>query len=183
MGYISDKKLYAPFNRVNTLELEYVQQAKELAIKIAAGEAIFEIGRRLKGVRDNPKDYGFADYRDWERWCNDELSITRGHANRFIKVTERFTNSETPGSRLPTSITILADLASFTDEELTQPIPQDNGETKTLLEMSRREIADYKRRVREAEAKAQQAESDAEVARRDAEIKARQLARATEPTY
>ena len=40
MGYISDKKLYAPFNRVNTLELEYVQQAKALAIKIAAGEEV-----------------------------------------------------------------------------------------------------------------------------------------------
>jgi len=40
VGYISDEKLYAPFNRVNTLELEYVQQAKELAIKIAAGEEV-----------------------------------------------------------------------------------------------------------------------------------------------
>lgn len=37
MGYISDEKLYAPFNRVNTLEMDYVKKAKEIAETIAAG--------------------------------------------------------------------------------------------------------------------------------------------------
>jgi len=37
------------------------------AYQQVAGEAIFEIGRRLKGVRDNPEKYGFEGYRDWER--------------------------------------------------------------------------------------------------------------------
>jgi len=37
MGYISDEKLYSSFNRVNTLELDYVNKAKEIAKIIAEG--------------------------------------------------------------------------------------------------------------------------------------------------
>lgn len=77
MGYISDKKLYAPFNRVNTLELEYVQQAKTLAIKIAAGEEVTteELAAVRNGaVADRTHLKGdfviscFLDMMQFERW-------------------------------------------------------------------------------------------------------------------
>lgn len=77
MGYISDEKLYAPFNRVNTLELEYVQQAKALAIKIAAGEEVTteELAAVRNGAIADRKNLKgdfviscFLDMMQFERW-------------------------------------------------------------------------------------------------------------------
>ena len=77
MGYISDEKLYAPFNRVNTLEMEYVQQAKELAIKIAAGEEVTteELAAVRNGAIADRKNLKgdfviscFLDMMQFDRW-------------------------------------------------------------------------------------------------------------------
>ena len=160
----------------------HVITAEINAYQRVAGEAIFEIGRRLKGVRDSPKDYGFVDYRDWERWCNDELDMPRRSANRFIQAYEQLgtTSSRLPSGKifeilqLPSEI----DRQQFVEKAHTIPSTQ---ETKTVDEMTVRELREVKKALKEAEAKASRAESDAEIARRDAEIKARQLARATEP--
>lgn len=40
MGYISEEKLYAPFNKTKTLELDYVQKAKKIAERINKGEEV-----------------------------------------------------------------------------------------------------------------------------------------------
>lgn len=108
----------------------------------------------MKHVKENDLAHG-----EWTKWL-ENIGMNDRHARRFLSVYDRF-GKRTPVSDLPIGMSVLYELTSFSDEELTQPIPQDNGETKTLLEMSRREITDYKRRVREAEAKAKQAESDA----------------------
>src|SRR5690625_1351240 len=105
-----------------------------------AGEAIFEIGRRLKSVRDSPDKYGFEGYRDWERWCEDELGMTRRYANQFIKVVERFGESGFPS--LPQSITVLNALSSLTDEQITQEYEFPDGTKKKPIEMTRRQIED-----------------------------------------
>ncbi|MDQ0174460.1 hypothetical protein [Bacillus chungangensis] len=147
-----------------------VMTAEINAYQRVAGEAIFEIGRRLKWVRDNPKEYGFEGYQGWEHWCSKSLNITRRHANRFIKVYERFAEkSGTPGSRLPSSITVLTTLAEFTDEELEKPREMPDGSTKKLTEMSRREIEEFKRRERKAIAEKEKALAEAEAAKKRAE--------------
>src|SRR5690625_3620150 len=119
------------------------------AYQRVAGEAIFEIGRRLKGVRDKPEEYGFEGYRDWERWCENELNMKRAHANRFIRVFERF-GLESPGIPVSTSITVTYLLTSFTDEELEQEYELPSGEIKKPTEMSRREIEELKANLRKA---------------------------------
>lgn len=124
-------------------------------------EGIFRVGARLKKVRDNPEKYGFEGYRDWERWCKEEFAMTRGTANKFIRVFERF-GSGSLGSRLPSSITVLYELTSFTDEELERPRQMPDGTVKKLTEMSRREIEEVKRALKEAEKRAEQAERYAE---------------------
>ncbi|MBO2536011.1 DUF3102 domain-containing protein [Rummeliibacillus suwonensis] len=117
------------------------------------------MGRRLKHVKENDLAHG-----EFGKWL-ESVGMNARHARRFLTVYERF-GKRTPVSELQIGMSVLYELASFTDEELTQPIHQDNGETKTLLEMSRREVAEYKRKLREAE-------STAETARKDAEIKIR----------
>lgn len=110
--------------------------------KQIAGQAIFEIGIRLKGVRDNPKEYGFTGYRDWERWCQEEIEMTRQHANRFIKVAEELGTS---GFR-NVGLKALYEIATLPPEQREQPhtIPS-TGETKTVDEMTVRELREVKK--------------------------------------
>ncbi len=112
-----------------------------------AGEAFFEIGRRLKGVRDNPKDYGFADYHDWERWCKEEVGMSRGNANKFIQIYEELgsTSSRNLGFEA------LYQIATLPLEQRTQPqtIPS-TGETKTVDEMTVRMVPRGNNRDRDA---------------------------------
>lgn len=145
------KELSADIN-VITAEINAYQRV--------AGEAIFEIGRRLKSVRENPKKYGFEGYRDWERWCEEELGMTRRNANRFIKVVDRFGDTGVP--TLPNTMSVLYELTSFTDEQLKQEYELPNGEKKKPVDMSRRQIEELKRQLR-------QAEKQAEVERRERE--------------
>lgn len=79
MGYISDKKLYAPFNRIETVNLDYVQKAKDIALRMIAGEdvPIEEIAEVRLGAVDDRKNLkgdhtiscfldAFDDFKRWE---------------------------------------------------------------------------------------------------------------------
>lgn len=144
----------------------HVITAEINAYKRIAGEAIFEIGRRLKAVRENPAQYGFEGYRDWEAWCERELGMTRRTANRFIQAFEQLgtTSSQLDAGKifeilqLPPEI----DRADF----ITQPhtIPS-TGAVKTVDEMTVRELREVKKALREAEDRAKKAEQDYELVR------------------
>lgn len=118
---------------------------------------------------------------EWSKWC-ESIGMSRNQATKFIKVYSEFGENDSPGNHL--GLKALYEIATMPEEQRTQPhnVPS-TGETKTVDEMTVRELREVKKALKEAEAKASRAESDAEIARRDAEIKARQLARATEPTY
>lgn len=111
------------------------------AYQRVAGEAIFEIGRRLKHVKENDLAHG-----EWTKWC-EEINISPRTAQRFIRVYERF-GKTTPGSQLPNSMRVLYELTSFTDEELAQEYELPSGEKKKPTEMSRREIEELKRQLK-----------------------------------
>ncbi|WP_025783073.1 hypothetical protein [Sporosarcina sp. D27] len=134
-------------------------------------DSIFRVGERLKHVRENKL---VEQKGGWDAYCTKELGISRRHASTFIRVFDRF-GSGKPGSRLAGTLTVLNALIEFTDEELEIQHELPNGTTKTLPEMSRREIEEYKRRAKEAEERAQQAEAQAETAQRSEEITRRQL--------
>ena len=138
------KELSSDIN-VITAEINAYQQV--------AGEAIFEIGRRLKGVRDNPEKYGFEGYRDWERWCSNELGITRQYANQFVKVYEELGKTSFPHL----GINALYQIATLPPEERDVPHELPSGETKKPEEMTVRELRELKRQLRQAE---QQAEAE-----------------------
>ncbi|AWC29121.1 hypothetical protein [Bacillus cytotoxicus] len=153
------------------------------AYQRVAGEAIFEIGRRLHEVKYNPEKYGLPKGIDvegraivargaWGRWLT-SVNIHERKAQRFIKVFKRFELTDT-GVGLPDSLSVLEVLTDFDDEELEKPREMPDGSTKKLTEMSRREIEEFKRRERrvieekeaavraaeEAERRAEQAEED-----------------------
>ena len=115
------------------------------AYQRVAGEAIFEIGRRLKHVKENDLAHG-----EYERWVQDEAQMSPGQARKFVKVYERF-SKRSPGNELPNSMTVLYELTSFTDEQLEQEYELPDGTRKKPVDMSRREIEELKRRLRQAE--------------------------------
>ncbi|EFI69307.1 hypothetical protein BFZC1_06008 [Lysinibacillus fusiformis ZC1] len=168
-------------NEVQTLSTDInVITAEINAYQRVAGEAIFEIGIRLKKVRDEK----LAETKGgWNTWCEGDLGITRNHATRFIKVAERF-GSVSPGIQ-NVGLTILSLLAPFDDDELVKPREMPDGTEKTLLDMSRREIEEFKRKEKELIADKEKAElkrKDAIIAEkeRSEEILTRQNKRLTD---
>lgn len=161
----------------------HVITAEINAYQRVAGEAIFEIGRRLHEVKYNPAKYGLPSGTDkegrtivargaWGEWLRD-VNVDEKMAPTFLKV-----YTELGGSKFVTGrnsgIKALYEIAQLPPEQREKPqtVPS-TGEVKAVNEMTVRELREVKKALKEAEAKAQQAE----VARRDAEIKAR----ATEP--
>lgn len=118
------------------------------AYQRVAGEAIFEIGRRLKHVKENDLAHG-----EFGKWL-ESVNITSRQAQRFIKVYNRF-GKTTPGSYLPNALRVLDELTSFTDEQLEQEYELPDGTRKKPVDMSRRQIEELKRRLKQAEKQAE----------------------------
>lgn len=107
MGYISDEKLYAPFNKTKTLELDYVQKAKKIAERINKGEEVpveelAEIRNAAIADRTNLKgDFVISCFldalRQFNRWEKGKMihtndreveKIYRNHFSKELSVTE-----------------------------------------------------------------------------------------------
>ncbi|MCP1159410.1 DUF3102 domain-containing protein [Bacillus infantis] len=135
--------------------------------KQVAGQAIFEIGRRLKHVKEKDLVHG-----EWMKWL-ETVDMTQQHATRFIRVYNRFGN-QSPGSdlNLQPNVTILSLLVQFDDEELDKIRELPDGSFKKLTEMSRREIEDFRlreKKILEEKEKALMAASVAERRAKEAE--------------
>lgn len=130
------------------------------AYKRVAGEAIFEIGRRLKHVKENDLAHGH-----WERWCRENINMTPQYANRFIIVLDRLGNRKTSFDSIA-SVDILYLISSLPPEERERPhtVPS-TGETKTVDEMTVRELREVKKALQAERAAREKAEADYEVIR------------------
>ena len=131
-----------------------------------AGQSIFEIGRRLKHVKENDLAHG-----EFGKWLK-KINMTNMQANRFMKVSEEFPNL-TPGLNL--GITVLYQLATLPSEIREQPQELENGEVKKPIDMTRREIEQLKRQIKESNEQNAHLQSQVEQAQRSEEIAKKQL--------
>ncbi|OIB04851.1 hypothetical protein AK95_14645 [Paenibacillus sp. LC231] len=126
--------------------------------KQIAGQAIFEIGRRLKHVREEK----IAEKRGgWMVWLR-EIELDDSQARKFIKVFDELGNR---GTYTALGLRALYEIASLPPEEREKPqvIPS-SGETKVPAEMTTRELQEVKKALREAEKSAAEAEKRAKQA-------------------
>lgn len=133
-----------------------------------AGEAIFEIGKRLKHVKENDLVHG--EFGDWLK----TVDIDRTLATRLMKVAEEFDGNYATWHKIP--LRSLYEIATLPPEQREQPhkIPS-TGATKTVDDMTVKELREVKKSLRDAEDMRTQAESRVKQAERSEEIAKRRL--------
>ena len=114
--------------------------------KNVAGQAIFEIGRRLKEVKEKDLVHG-----EWENWCKNTIDMTPQYANKYIKIYDEFKSS----NRIPSfdlGVKALYEIATLPEEERrkSHQIPS-SGEMKAVDEMTMKELREVKKDLKEKE--------------------------------
>lgn len=108
-----------------------------------AGQSIFEIGRRLKHVKENDLVHG-----EFGKWLED-IQIPYRQANRFIKVSEEFQSNMTTSSQI--GLSVLYEIATLPEPERTKEHTTSSGENKTPDEMTVKELRELKKELKDKE--------------------------------
>lgn len=131
-----------------------------------AGQSIFEIGRRLKHVKENDLIHG-----EWSEWL-ESINMSRGQATKFIKVSDEFSN-DSPVNHL--GIKALYSLATIPKEHREEKFETSDGEMKKPIDMTNRELEDLKRQLKQQKEDKAQLESQLEQVQRSESIARKQL--------
>ncbi|MEY8603580.1 DUF3102 domain-containing protein [Staphylococcus nepalensis] len=131
-----------------------------------AGQSIFEIGRRLKHVKENDLAHG-----EFGKWL-ERIDMDKSQASRFIKIIEEHGN-KIASTQIP--MTILYEISTLPFEERNKEHTTLNGETKKPEEMSSKEIRDLKQQLKKRDEENSQLESQLEQSQRSESIALKQL--------
>jgi Protein of unknown function (DUF3102) len=160
-----------PFYKRRGYELNEIVLSKDLNVitaeinsyKQIAGNAIFEIGKRLKHVKENDLVHG--EFGNWLR----TIDIEESQARRLMKVARELDGKR--GTYHELGLRALYEIATLPESERNKEhaIPS-TGETKTVDEMTVRELREVKRQLKETQQAKELAERHLETAERDAEV-------------
>ena len=132
-----------------------------------AGQSIFEIGRRLKHVKEN--DLAHGKFRLWL----EKIGLSKSSANRFMKIAENPELNVPPVGHMGASV--LYQLATLPKEEREKEHITKDGELKKPIDMTRRELEHLKKELKQRDEQNAQLQSQVEQAQRSEEIAKKQL--------
>lgn len=122
------------------LSMDLNQNATEIrTYQQIGGQAIFEIGRRLKWVKDNNLAHG--EYMDWIK----SLGINHTFAKRAVKIATEFPNGAT-SPHLPESV--LYEMSTLPEEEREKLHKLESGVEKKPEDMTVRELRELKKQLK-----------------------------------
>lgn len=110
------------------------------SFKQIAGQSIWEIGRRLNYVKEHDLAHG-----QFIEWIN-SIGFDRTEAYRFMKVANELPNVETLQHLGTTALYLITQIP---EEEREKEHTTSNGETKTVDEMTVRELQELKKQLKE----------------------------------
>lgn len=123
------------------------------------GQAIFEIGRRLKWVKEHDLTHG-----QFGKWL-ESIHLNHSTANKFMKIVSELGNSEPVPNLGWHSLYLIATMPA---DERTKPQQLSNGETKKPEDMTVRELRETKRKLKQRDQEL--AKKDAQIADQQAEL-------------
>lgn len=133
-----------------------------------AGQSIFEIGRRLKHVKENDLAHG-----EFGKWL-EKVNISKDYSAKYIKVFDEFDNSNFATLR-NIGISALHEIASLPEQERTVEHTTSKGETKTPDEMTVKELRELKKQLKQQEQEKADMKSQLEQAKKSEEMAINQL--------
>lgn len=131
-----------------------------------AGQSIFEIGRRLKHVKENDLAHG-----EFGKWL-ERVGLDKYQASRFIKVADEQPKLHS-GANL--GLKALYQIATIPEEHREEKQQTSSGEMKTPYEMTNKEREEFKRQLKQRDEQNAQLQSQVEQAQRSEEIAKKQL--------
>ncbi|MBV5190956.1 DUF3102 domain-containing protein [Staphylococcus chromogenes] len=108
-----------------------------------AGQSIFEIGRRLKHVKENDLAHG-----EFGKWL-EKVNLNQRVAQQMIKIYDTPELKTRMSSNL--GMQALYEIATLPEPERTKEHVTSSGETKTPDEMTVRELRELKKQIKEKE--------------------------------
>lgn len=133
-----------------------------------AGQSIFEIGRRLKHVKEN--DLAHGEYGSFLK----SVGLTKSQSDRFVKI-----YSEHSQGKLPDvgniGMSIVYEISTLPEPERTKEHITSKGKVKTPDEMTVRELRELKKQLKQRDEQNAQLQSQVEQAQRSEEIARKQL--------
>lgn len=129
-----------------------------LEAKRVGGEAIITIGQRLIEAK-NMLDYGV-----WVDWLEEKVEFSRSTANRFMRLAEQWSDASALTQLGATKALALLALPESEREEFLSETHQVNGEEKTVIDMTSRELERAIKERDEARLAAEQAKADTRAA-------------------
>lgn len=107
---------------INQIELE-INYHKQIA-----GQSIWEIGRRLNHVKENDLAHG-----EFMRWCEDKINLTSTQANKYMKIANEFSNSN---SSLNLGVNALYLISTLPEEQKQEELAKaEEGNPSTVREL------------------------------------------------
>lgn len=132
-----------------------------------AGQSIFEIGRRLKHVKENDLAHG-----EFGKWL-ERIDLNHRVAQKMIKIASNPELNTTMSSHL--GMEALYEISTLPEPERTKEHTTSKGEVKTPDEMTVRELRELKKQLKQRDEQNAQLQSQVEQAQRSEEIAKKQL--------